>query len=159
MNPEAIFNICSYVSPNKTATVKVKALNNNLVNIFVTASSIEEAEKIINQAKEEAVKAMKDYKPVKTAQKINNRYETPKEAAKRKMCEYEATTAGSRFKRGLELSKEFFRKKAKGGITVEQTGYLYNKAVSISIYEAIYNSYEYGFRQGYNIAKKEGGKK
>ena len=69
-----------------------------------------------------------------------------------------STTAGSRFKRGLELSKEFFRKKAKGGITVEQTGYLYNRAVSISIYEAIYNSYEYGFRQGYNIAKKKGGK-
>ena len=159
MNPEATFNICSYVSPGKEATVKVKALSNSLVNIFVTASTLEEASRIAEQAREEAVKAMKDYKPVETARKINNRYETPKEAAKRKLCEYEATTAGSRFKRSLELSKDLFIKKSKGGLTMDQSNYLYNQAVSISIYEAIYNSYEYGFRQGYNTAKKEGGKK
>lgn len=75
------------------------------------------------------------------------------------MNEYEQTTNGKRFARGLELAHNFTSKKDKTGFYgVVQGRYLALLAYAQDIYTPIMLSYCYGFRKGYKNAKK-GGKK
>ena len=79
------------------------------------------------------------------------------ETAREYMEIYESTTSGKRFCAGLKNAYEFTHKKDKTGfMTFSQGRYMLFLAYAECVDKAILHSYCYGYKKGYNKAKKGG---
>ena len=156
MDKELILH--SFIKSDKQSEVKTIAYNNNTAAIFITASSIEEAQGLLSQGQQMALQSMKEWKeePQK-AQEEPQKALNPKEEAQEELKKMEATEAGRRVIRSFDNAELFNYQKDSKGLSVKEMVYLKNLSLSDCIYSAIEAAYNYGFRRGYNRRKKERG--
>ena len=147
-------------------TVEAQAFSKETANIIITAATMQEAQELLTQGEEMARQAMRNWKPEEQPEEPAQEEEQKEhyrtapftiEEANRQMDEYEQTTNGKRFCRGLELAHDFTaRKDHTGFYTCTQAHYLALLGYAQDIFEAILLSYCYGFKKGYKNAKKGG---
>ena len=146
------------IEDEKTAHKAVEAFNHESANIYVTAPTMPEALRLLEQGIEEAQEACRDYAgtddlaedPAPHYVTYNQCIEEMNEAA----AEFEATPAGIRFKKNLENAGKFYFKHSKGGLKVTELEYIANKNHN-SLLNGSFDLCAYAFRQGYNRHKKD----
>lgn len=147
------------IGADKQAEVKAIAFNNQKAQLFITASSLEEAKSLFNQGQEMAKQSMKEWKPKpQKAQEEPQKALNPKEEAQEELKKLEATEAGRRVIQGFNKAEVFNYQKDSKGINTRELTYLFNLAKSDCIYSAIEAAYNLGFQRGYNRRRKEGAK-
>ena len=146
------------IGADKQAEVKAIAFNNQKAQLFITASSLEEAKSLFNQGQEMAKQSMKEWKPKQKAQEEPQKALNPKEEAQEELKKLEATEAGRRVIQGFKKAEVFNYQKDSKGINTRELTYLLNLAKSDCIYSAIEAAYNLGFQRGYNRRRKEGAK-
>lgn len=163
-----ILTLIKTTDENSTATVTAEAFSKDAANIVITAGSLQEATNLLQEGTEKALAAMQIWTPTeapaedpveeKPQEETYRKAPISVEAAQRKMEDYEATTTGRRFKRGLDLAKDFTLKHSGNGFSISQMHYLMLAGFAGDWFETVNGSYCYGFRRGYNAAIKKGGK-
>ena len=81
------------------------------------------------------------------------------EEAQRRVAEFEATPAGKRFLRSLELARDFAPRKTWAGLNLWQLFYLANKADATTPIDVIVDAANYAYRAGYMAAQRDAKKK
>lgn len=160
MKKTVVFEIEDGRKPN----VRVEAISKEHACIFIGASTMQEATVLLSQGEEAALEAMRSWVPEEPEPEVPSKepehYRIPPvtiEEAVRQMEEYEATTAGSRFKKSLDISAEFRMKKEsdQASLGIGQLLYLCNMSFAKDVYSAILASYDLAFRKGYMTAKNQ----
>lgn len=146
------------IEDGKTAGEAVEAFNHESANIYVTAPTMPEALKLLEQGITDAQEACRDYTgtddlaedPAPHYVAFNQCIEEmDKEAA-----DFEATPAGQRFMKTLDKAAQFYFKHSNGGMKASELVYIANKYHN-SLLNGSMDLCALAFRQGYNKHKKD----
>ena len=148
------------IEDGRQATVEAKACSNEGGTVFITASTLKEAQGLIAVGTAQLAEAMTDWQPVEEEleeapaadQKhyyvMSRSIEEMNEAAQA----YEESQAGQRFTKRVDNAVAFYFKHSKGGLLCTQLEYLANKHYNSLLNGSIYLS-ALAYRTGYNAGK------
>lgn len=153
--------ITMIIEDGTQATVEATACSNEGGDVFITASTLQEAQALIAIGAAQLTEAMKDWQPVEEEpaqdQKhyyvISRSMEEMQEAAQA----YEESPEGQRFTKSIENAIEFTFKHSKGDLYVTQLNYLANKHYNSLLngsFELTALAYRRGYMNGKAAAKK-----
>lgn len=148
--------ITMIIEDGTQATVEATACSNEGGNVFITASTLQEAQALIAIGAAQLTEAIKDWQPVEEVPAQDQKHyvlhtssiEEMQEAAK----EYEESPAGRRFVKTIEKAKKFMLKHSKGSLHTMQLNYLVNKHDN-SLLNGSFDLTALAYRTGYNAGK------
>lgn len=154
------------IDDERRQTVTADALSKEDAAIFITAASMPEALDLIPEGEALAAAACGVWEPIvcsgdaeAAALPTHRTAPVSIEEGQNYMREFEATTAGARFVKGIKKAADFTYSHEKLGMNVQQLYYLANMAWSYDTIGALAKAYCYAYRRGFMDAKKKGGKK
>lgn len=140
------------------ACVDAQAISKDGAMVFITASTVQDALALFDEAKEKAEEAMRNWKPEEIV-------EAPEEPKEHYVCsgmsieemaedaaEYEASPEGQRFTKRLQNAHDFLMKKNKGGLLASELAYLSCKHQN-NLINGSMDLYVLGYRLGYRNGK------
>lgn len=156
--------ITMIIEDGTQATVEATACSNEGGNVFITASTLQEAQGLIATGAAQLAEAMKNWQPEEEQEEepaadqkhyyvMSRSIEEMQEAAK----EYEESPEGQRFTKSIENAKEFTLKHSKGDLYMMQLNYLANKHYNSLIngsFDLTALAYRRGYMNGKAAAKK-----
>lgn len=153
--------ITMIIEDGTQATVEATACSNEGGDVFITASTLQEAQTLIATGAAQLAEAMKNWQPVEEEPEqdqkhyyvISRSMEEMQEAAQA----YEESPEGQRFTKSIENAIEFTFKHSKGGLYVTQLNYLANKHYNSLLngsFELTALAYRRGYMNGKAAAKK-----
>lgn len=151
--------ITMIIEDGRQATVEATACSNEGGNVFITASTLPEAQALIAIGAAQLTEAMNDWQPEEEQE------EEPTQDQKHYVCykrsieemqeaaqEYEESPEGQRFTKSVENAKEFTLKHSKGGLYMMQLNYLANKHCN-SLLNGSFDLTALAYRRGYMNGK------
>lgn len=158
--------ITMIIEDGTQATVEATACSNEGGNVFITASTLREAQGLIATGAAQLAEAIKNWQPEEEQeeepaadQKHYVCYKRSIEEMQEAAQAYEESPEGQRFTKSIENAKEFTLKHSKGGLYMMQLNYLANKHYNSLLngsFELTALAYRRGYREG---QKKAAGKK
>ena len=114
--------ITMVIEEGRQATVKATACSNEGGNVFITASTLPEAQALIAIGATQLTEAMKDWQPVEEEPAQDQKHYYVMSRSMEEMQEaaaaYEASPKGQRFTKSIESAIEFTFKHSNGGLCV-----------------------------------------
>lgn len=148
------------IEDGRQATVEAKACSNDSGNVFITASTLKEAQGLISVGAAQLAEAMTKWQPVEEEQEeapaadqkhyyyISRSIEEMDEEA----AAYEDSPEGQRFTKRVDNAVAFYFKHSKGGLLCTQLNYLANKHYN-SLLNGSIDLTALAYRTGYNAGK------
>ena len=147
------------IEDGRQATVEAKACSNESGTVFITASTLKEAQGLIAIGAAQLAEAMKNWQPEEEQEEapaadqkhyyyIKRSIEEMNEAAQA----YEESPAGQRFTKRVDNAVAFYFKHSKGGLLCTQLEYLENKHYN-SLLNGSIDLSALAYRTGYNAGK------
>jgi len=151
--------ITMIIEDGRQATVEATACSNEGGNVFITASTLPEAQALIATGAAQLTEAMKDWQPEEEQEEepaadqkhyyvMSRSMEEMQEAAQA----YEESPEGQRFTKSIENATEFTFKHSNGGLKVTQLAYLANKHYN-SLLNGSFDLTALAYRRGYMNGK------
>lgn len=148
--------ITMIIEDGTQATVEATACSNEGGDVFITASTLQEAQALIAIGAAQLTEAMKDWQPVEEEPEqdqkhyyvISRSVEEMNEAAQA----YEESPAGRLFAKRVDNAVAFYFKHSKGGLLCTQLEYLANKHYN-SLLNGSIDLSALAYRTGYNAGK------
>lgn len=119
---------------------------------YIGASSLQACIDALPEAQDLLADALQSWEPKEEKEEAR---QDPKQARQERMQEFESSTRGKRFLRGIELSKGFLGKKHGSGLFADEVFYLMDRTAETGqVVSTIFDVYCLAFRKGYQIAQK-----
>lgn len=150
--------ITMIIEDGRQATVDASACSNEGGNVFITASTLQEAQGLIAIGAAQLAEAMKDWQPEEVeeepAQDQKHYYTITRsiEEMNERAQAYEESPEGKRFLKTIENAREFTFKHSKGGLLCTQVDYLANKHYN-SLLNGSFDLTALAYRRGYMNGK------
>lgn len=136
----------------------IMACSEDAANIYINASTLDEALTLLKGTSQEAEEAVKNYTPdpIEEPEEAPQHYQLPAmtiEKADAFIEEFRTTSQGARLLKSIELSKDLQRKHGDRNLSLYDLRYFLVLAYK-NTFEALSSIFDYGYRKGYKKAQK-----
>ena len=156
------YSVLMMIQEGHMPTIDAEAVKKDAANIYITASSWQQAQELLEQGQDLAAEACRNWKPEKKPAADQKTYSTTNRSIE-EMDElakgYEETPEGQRFLKSIDAAKEFMEKNGARSLNLRQIKYLAHKhhnSLASGSLDLIALSYRQGYRSGKAAAKKKG---